>query len=340
MQINDLPAPPAGLHGWPWEMTAASTTGSTIPDDALPSFSIVVPSFNQGQYLEQTLRSLLLQGYPQLEIIVRDGGSTDDSVAIIERYAPWLTSWVSARDGGQANAINAGWAQATGDLIGWLNSDDMLLPGALFALARAHIAQPEAILLGDVEVFSDDGSFNQYSVQTDVTLAAMIQIWQTRMRWAQPGTFVPRATHLRVGTLDERLRYVFDRDWMIRLLRDAAVHYLGAPVARFRLHPGSKTVGEAVKWLPEHREVTRRYLHLLPDLTPSRADAAQLLWYGALPNLSIARLSVHRPRALAYIVGALATDWRVFGSRSFWLLTAMLATPTFVMRAVRPFIKL
>src|SRR5688500_5767577 len=103
-----------------------------------PLVTIVTPSFNQAPYLEATIQSVLSQNYPNLEYIIVDGGSTDGSVEIIKRYSGRLAYWVSEPDGGQAEAINKGVARSTGSLVGWLNSDDLLLPGALRRLAEAH----------------------------------------------------------------------------------------------------------------------------------------------------------------------------------------------------------
>ncbi|MGQ0603596.1 MAG: glycosyltransferase family 2 protein, partial [Anaerolineales bacterium] len=121
----------------------------------LPRLSIITPSFNQAQFLEATLRSVLDQHYPNLEYLVIDGGSTDDSVAIIQRYADRLAYWVSEKDRGQSDAINKGLARATGEIVAWLNSDDTYLPGALAAQAGYLCAHTDVeVVYGDC-VYTD-----------------------------------------------------------------------------------------------------------------------------------------------------------------------------------------
>ena len=131
----DLPPPPPGKTGWPWT-TKPPRLPALQPDGTpWPRISIVTPSYNQGQYIEETLRGVLLQGYPNLEYIVMDGGSTDGTVDILRKYAPWLAHWTSEPDRGQAHAINKGMASATGAIGAYLNSDDYYLPGALLYVA-------------------------------------------------------------------------------------------------------------------------------------------------------------------------------------------------------------
>src|SRR5262245_56142305 len=132
--LAELPPPPSGKTGWPWTVETPGLPAMRPDGSPWPRVSIVTPSYNQGRFIEETLRSILLQGYPDLEYIVMDGGSTDGSADIIRKYSPWLTSWISEPDGGQVAAINAGMARATGTLLNWINSDDFLLPGALEAL--------------------------------------------------------------------------------------------------------------------------------------------------------------------------------------------------------------
>ena len=128
--IDDLPSPPENKSGWPW--TAESCRWwLDIEAHDWPSITIVTPSFNTASYLEATIRSVLLQGYPKLNFIIIDGGSRDGSVEIIEKYAPWIKYWISEKDKGQYDAIAKGFALDGGDVMGWINSDDMLVPNGL-----------------------------------------------------------------------------------------------------------------------------------------------------------------------------------------------------------------
>ena len=123
------------MTGWPWT-GAFAPVPDVMPDGRpWPRISLVTPAFNQGAYLEQALRSLLLQGYPRLELIVMDGGSSDGTRAVLERYSPWLAHWVSQPDNGPASALNEGFRHATGDIYGFLNADDFLLDGSLARVA-------------------------------------------------------------------------------------------------------------------------------------------------------------------------------------------------------------
>jgi glycosyltransferase involved in cell wall biosynthesis len=338
--LSELPTPPPGKRGWPWNEECQQQP-DLMPDGALwPKISVVTPSYNQGMFLEETIRSVLLQGYPDIEYIVRDGGSTDESAAIIRKYACWMADWVSERDNGQAAAINAGFARCTGDLIGWINSDDILLPEALYRLAVAHRAQPDALLLGDVIIFVDPDGYTQAYTQKNVTFENMIQCWRLDMRWSQPGTYVPRALYQRAGGLDEKLRYVFDRDWMCRLLPAAPVSYLHAAVAKFRMHTSSKTSGEASAWLPEHVLVTQRYWDHLPRLRHSLALAEMQVWFGAVPYLSVVRYQMNRRRGITHLWRAFRHDWRIIGRRQFLMVCAVAVTPQFVLRALRKFVNI
>lgn len=197
----DVP-PPVGKYGWPW--TVSQQSAANDPDGGdVPRISVVTPSFNQAAYLEETIRSVLLQGYPNLEYIILDGGSQDGSVDIIRKYEKWISFWVSEPDQGQANAINKGFQRITGDLRTWLNSDDLLLPCTLFRMAGAHSQNPAAILLGYLITLSPADNFSYSVPQHKIDLID------------QPACLWTREPFEQNGPLREDMHYAFDWDFFM-----------------------------------------------------------------------------------------------------------------------------
>jgi glycosyltransferase involved in cell wall biosynthesis len=143
LKLCELPPTPPDKTGWPWTERIADLADETPGGTPWPRLSIVTPSYNQGKYIEATIRSALLQGYPNLEYIIIDGGSTDESLSIIKKYEKHITYWVSESDGGHANALNKGFSRATGEVMAWINSDDFYLPGAFKTVAEVMAAFPE-----------------------------------------------------------------------------------------------------------------------------------------------------------------------------------------------------
>jgi glycosyltransferase involved in cell wall biosynthesis len=224
-----------------------------------PRVSIVTPSYNQGRFIEETIRSVLLQGYPDLEYIIVDGGSTDESVGIIRRYEPWLTYWVSERDSGQSDAINKGFAQSTGDVLNWINSDDLLAPGALQRVAVAFRTAPHNLIMGNVQHFGSDTQGAYVVRQRHVRFDSLVQMWRLSAVWQQPGTFFPGRLWQQVGGLDETLHYAMDYDLLCRFLATSSTTYVDRVLARFRLHDASKGISSPADTLIEVRQVARRY---------------------------------------------------------------------------------
>ncbi|MCB0194135.1 MAG: glycosyltransferase [Anaerolineae bacterium] len=330
--LADLPPPPPDRTSWPWTEKVSSLPKTDVPNQRWPQISIVTPSYNQAQYLEETIRSVLLQGYPNLEYSIIDGGSSDGSVEIIRKYEPWLSYWVSERDRGQAHAINKGFARATGDLLGWINSDDMLLPGALRQFGRSFSKHPESILLGDIINYREYLGLQKLDRQKNVSFKTILEPWRYDMHWQQPGVYFPRKVFTQIGLFDENLHYVFDWDWMCRALQKFDVHYLHIPVAQFRLHYQSKTVADAAQWESEELEVLQRYWPKLPDYNADISIAAFRL-YTATTFLRLQNLD--RQRGLSYLWEAVTHNWRVLLERKFWALLVRSITPGFLLKLSR-----
>jgi hypothetical protein len=240
--LADLPAPPSGKSGWPWTEEACLLP-ATMPDGRnWPRISIVTPSYNQGQYIEETIRSVLLQGYPNLEYIIMDGGSTDTTVNILEKYDRWLSHWQSAKDRGQSDAINSGFKLANGDILNWLCADDVLLPGAL-----CHVAKQMAgsdWLIGAAQVFSDDG----HRVEITHDCYKRYDVLFNSYILNQVSVFWKASLYSNVGGVREDLHYSMDsRLWMEFELR-ANPRVTRTALGSFRTHGVQKTANTAALW--------------------------------------------------------------------------------------------
>ncbi len=142
--LKELPPPPPKKTGWPWQEETPEMQPRMPEAKPWPRISIVTPSYNQGRFIEGTIRSVLLQGYPNLEYIVIDGGSADGTTDVLRKYEPWLTYWVSEPDRGQSHAVNKGFKRASSEIAAWLNSDDQYLPGTLKTISEYYRKYPTA----------------------------------------------------------------------------------------------------------------------------------------------------------------------------------------------------
>lgn len=226
--------------------------------DRAPAISVVVPSYNQSVFLEQALRSVLDQDYPEVECIVMDGGSTDGSREIIEKYDDDLAYWESEPDDGQAHAINRGWRISSGSVLGWLNSDDVLEPGALTAVGRAFAHSPSPrVVYGDCRVLDRSGRERRIERPAGYDVRRLL----LGKSLPQPSVFLHRSLVGEVGELDESLRYALDWDFFLRaLLRcpQERVRYLARCLSGSRVYEGTKTRTGLAEKGDERREVLAR----------------------------------------------------------------------------------
>jgi glycosyltransferase involved in cell wall biosynthesis len=222
-------------------------------DRAWPKISVVTPSFNQGRYISETIDSVMAQGYPNLEYIVVDGGSTDETLEVLERYRGKLTHLISERDRGQSHAINKGFRLATGDIFCWLNSDDRFAPGALFAVAMAFSTHDVDMVSGICEIYAGDRLLHRHmSACADGTLPLndlldLDRGWNAGQFFYQPEVFFSRALWERAGAyVREDCYYSMDYElWCRFALGGAKLHVIGKSLARFRQHPEQKTADPA-----------------------------------------------------------------------------------------------
>ncbi|MBD1916317.1 MULTISPECIES: glycosyltransferase family 2 protein [Cyanophyceae] len=212
LTLHDLPAPPPGKTGWPWT-EQSKPVGDRISDGSkYPRISIVTPSYNQGKFIEETIRSVLLQGYPNLEYIIIDGGSTDNSVEILQKYSPCINYWVSEIDNGQTHAINKGLRIATGSILGWINSDDLYVKNTLQKIARASYHNKSySVFHGNRILLNERGEVTGLSIPpsfvpeiTQYVICSETTFWRKRVME-------------QAGYLKEELQFAMDLEFFGRL---------------------------------------------------------------------------------------------------------------------------
>ena len=303
-----------------------------------PLVSIVTPSYNQAQFLEETILSVLGQDYPDIEYFVIDGGSTDGSVEIIKKYADRLAYWVSEPDRGQAHAINKGWRRAVGDVVAYLNSDDLYTPGAISIAVDALLYNPESDMVYSDAMFVDERGrplgvrkTRPFDLRRVITTEAFMP---------QPTLFVRRHALDQIGLLDESLHMVMDYDLWIRLgLRSAATYLPGVCLAQMRQHATAKTTAAIERFPLERRRVLNKLysgksvpktleavrgmacasVSFQQAILACRANRPELIWPHLLRAVIESPVYVaHRPFAAYLVARACMPWWRGGSSPRVW----------------------
>lgn len=224
----------------PRRLLLAGDTKAQMVLSNYPKVSIVTPSFAQGRYIEKTIRSILDQGYPNLEYFVQDGGSTDETIAVLKRYDQQLSGWVSKMDGGQSHAINRGFYRTSGEIMGWLNSDDLLLPGALACVVDYFNRHPDVDVVYGNRLLIDESDMeigrwlmpcHDSKVLSWVDYVPQETLFWRRRIWEKAG-----------GQIDESFRFAMDWDLLVRF-REAGARIAHIPrfLGAFRIHQHQKT---------------------------------------------------------------------------------------------------
>ena len=242
-RLDELPPPPEGKTGWPWTEESEQLP-EKIPDGSdWPRISIVTPSYNQGQFIEETIRSVLLQGYPNLEYIIIDGGSDDNSVEIIKKYEHWLAYWVSETDNGQSSALNKGFRNSSGKIAAFLNSDDVYLPSSLAFIAKLFSTNLQYDFVCGQTRFINTNSSPTEGFSDLFNVEINYQTMTEECHIAQPSTFFRSIAFREIGFFDETLQYCFDYDfWLRAFLAGMTFASTQEVLSSFRLHDFSKTV--------------------------------------------------------------------------------------------------
>jgi len=239
--LKELPTPNPNIKSW---CANSQTTPDTYTEtQAYPKISVVMPSYNQGAFIEETIRSILLQNYPALELIIMDGGSTDETVDVLKKYDKWISTWVSEKDNGQSDAMNKGWRKATGVVIAFINSDDYYEPGVLLRVGQFFTkAKDKNMLLGKTRVIESDGT--EIKIKTPCNRYSHLAVLGGRH--AMPnnpvGYFYSRKIQEEVGDFDVNDHYSMDYRFLLKAFKSAdSISFENAVFGNYRYDDHTKT---------------------------------------------------------------------------------------------------
>ena len=324
--LRDLPAPPEDKQGWPWNVESPQLP-DRMPDGApWPRISIVSATLNQARYIELMLRSVLLQGYPDVELIVHDGGSTDGTLDILKRYDAWITYWVSEADRGQSHALNKGLARASGRLVNTFDSDDYVTAGAFGVVGGFHAQRPDCMIAGDVLRTWEGTVENEIYFPDDVDLETYVQWWRT-YHHGGPGIYYPLAHLEKAGAIDESLHYLWDYELTLRCLEQVPLVALRTPLAVIVHSAGSKGMSGSHHFEWDLAEIWKRRRLEFPRLTDEgdRHTAAMLFGSGLKRVLGghgdgvpfvASGVRMHTRGALAFVASWPLRKWRRWRART------------------------
>ena len=264
----------------------------------VPLVTVVTPSYNQGRFIRETVESVLAQDYPRIEYLVIDGGSTDGTLDVLKRYAGRV-SWISEADRGQAHAINKGWKQAKGDIVAWLNSDDVYLPGAVRSAVEAFSRRPDAgVVYGEAFYIDEEGRRIKRYPTEPFSAQRLIDLCYI----CQPAAFFRRSAVEKVGFVNEDLHYCMDYELLVRISRHYPLVHIPETVALSRLHADCKTVKSRLTALTEIVGMLHRHYGFV---APS--------WLGGYVRAVLERRLNRRPsRSALFALGVFTLGMREF----------------------------
>lgn len=222
------------------------------------TFSVVIPSYNQGKYLERTIKSILNQNYKKIELIIIDGGSSDNSLEVIKKYESSINYWVSESDEGQADALNKGFSKATGDILCWLNSDDIFLPETISTVNNIFITNSNThFIYGNIYMINEDDKIIDYHKSIDFHFPTHIYVGGI---FQQPSTFWKRELYNIVGGVNKEFRFCMDADLFARMSEKNTPMYTEKFLSCFRVHDESKSTNLQDVRKAERIIILKRYI--------------------------------------------------------------------------------
>ena len=240
LTLKDLPPAPEGKTGWPWTEQSEPLPDKMADGSDWPRISIVTPSYNQGQFIEETIRSVLLQGYPNLEYIIIDGGSNDNSVEIIKKYEKFLAYWVSESDEGQSSAINKGFKISTGIIMAWMNSDDFFCKSAFYNVAKKYKFNLQWWTGEAIQIFANN-NLKEVKYQAAKYISKK-ELLHTRKIIYQVATFWTRNLWDKVGgSVNTELNLSMDYELWLRFSNICSAIVIPNVLGYFRTHDNAKT---------------------------------------------------------------------------------------------------
>lgn len=283
-----------------------------------PKISIITPSYNQGQYIEETILSILNQNYPNLEYIIIDGGSTDNTIEVIKKYEDSITYWVSEKDNGQADAINKGLKKCTGEIFNWINSDDLLGREALCRIALGYIDSEHAGVLACQCLNFESGSYQYLSTNynTNIDLHSLLNY---KDDFHQPGLWI-RTELIKQFNLDKEYHYSFDRIWLIKLFDTTkiTIYEINHIVGIFRIHPSSKTQSSWLKAEQELLKFLSTYKFATLSAKKPQKRLIDILYIQTKTKELVIEKDLSRMETIKLAFKLLFSDPRFLTSRFFW----------------------
>jgi glycosyltransferase involved in cell wall biosynthesis len=296
--IKELPAPPPGKISWPWTEESHRLDHTPSDGQTWPLISIVTPSYNQGQFIEETIRSVLLQGYPRLEYLIMDGGSVDQTINIIKQYGMFLGHWETGKDQGQSDALKKGFALATGDLLGWINSDDLLAPNAIGLIAKHWLDNNKPTVVTGQVVHLLDGKMDGEKIisKPKFNFDSLIRPWRlSPHQFQQLGSFFSRSAYDQSHGIDPSFHSAMDYDLYVRMLAlDNRIVHISKILAYFRYHALSKTTGKSSTEIYHLKEHLRLMLPFLKTFNKSERKKLDNFYAEWSWHLNFKSMLMHR----------------------------------------------